>query len=124
MSLQKDKPYDKMEEFVESIFNVFRLINRKSEQKKDKRLKAISLVIFNYIIKTAQDHKIDIKKLKEKAEAINEEINLIPFFEYTSYNNIELYDFSKIEINDVNTSKTEDLERFVLTHIYYITQQK
>lgn len=124
MSLQKDKPYDKMEEFVESIFNVFRLINRKSEQKRDKRLKAISLVIFNYIIKTAQDHKIDIKKLKEKTEAINEEINLIPFFEYISYNSIELYDFSKIDINDVNTSKTEDLERFVLTHIYYITQQK
>jgi hypothetical protein len=124
MTLQKEKHYDKMEDFIESIFNVFKLINTKSEQKKDKRLKAIALVIFNYLIKTAQDHQIDIKKLREKDDPTTKEINLIPFFEYISYNNIELYDFSKIDINDVNTTKKEDLERFVLTHVYYITQQK
>jgi len=51
-------------------------------------------------------------------------INLIPIFEYISYNNIELYDFTKINVEDVDVSKKEDLEKFVLTHIYYITQSK
>ena len=36
-----------------------------------------------------------------------ESINLIPVFEYISYNNIELYDFSKIDLSDVDTSKNE-----------------
>ena len=53
-----------------------------------------------------------------------ETINLIPIFEYISYNNIELYDFKKIDINDVDVTKDSDLERFVLTHVYYITQSK
>ena len=60
---------------------------------------------------------IDLKKINQP-----ETINLIPIFEYISYNNIELYDFSKINVNDVDVSKSEDLEKFVLTHIYYITQ--
>jgi hypothetical protein len=33
-------------------------------------------------------------------------------------------DFSKIEINDIDVSKNADLEKFILSHIYYITQQK
>ena len=39
-------------------------------------------------------------------------------------NNIELYDFSIINMDDVDITKKEDLETFVLTHIYYITQSK
>ena len=39
-------------------------------------------------------------------------------------NNIELYDFSNINVNDVNITKKEDLERFVISHVYYITQGK
>ena len=34
------------------------------------------------------------------------------------------YDFTKIEVTDVDTTKNSDLERFVLTHVYYITQSK
>ena len=49
--------------------------------------------------------------------------NLIPVFEYISYNNIELYNFENIDISDVDMTKNEDLERFVLTHVYYITQK-
>jgi hypothetical protein len=85
---------------------------------KDKRLKIISLVIFNYVRKLAKDNSFDLKQCKEQ-----ESINLIPIFEYISHNNIELYDFSKLEMSDVDTSKNEDLERFVLTHVYYITQR-
>jgi hypothetical protein len=114
-----DKKYDKMNDYIESLFNVFQLVNRKAETQKDRRLKMISLVIFNYIRKMAKDNDIGLTHLKEPVN-----INLIPIFEYISFNNIELFDFDNIDINQVDTTKNEDLERFVLTHVYYITQPK
>ena len=81
--------YDKMQDFIESTFNVFQLVNKKAEQQQDKRLKMISLVIFNYVRKLANDNKIDLKSIIEPKM-----INLIPVFEYISYHNIELYDFT------------------------------
>jgi hypothetical protein len=90
----------------------------KQNSKKDKRLQIISLVILNYVRKMAKDYNVNLKELSEP-----DAINLIPVFEYISYNNIELYDFTKIDINDVDTSKNSDLERFVLSHVYYITQK-
>ena len=112
-----EKIYDNMEEFVKSIFHVFKLVNKKAEKQRDNRLKMIGLTIYNYVRKIANNMNIDLKTLAEP-----ECINLIPIFEYISYNNIELYDFSKINVNDVDVNKKEDLEKFVLTHIYYITQ--
>ena len=40
--------YDKMEDYIKSIFNVFQMVNRKAEQQKDKRFKMIALTIYNY----------------------------------------------------------------------------
>ncbi len=112
-----ENKYDKMPDFVESVFHVFKIVNKKAETQRDNRLKMICLTIYNYIRKIANDMNIDLKKINNP-----ESINLIPIFEYITYNNIELYDFSKINVNDVDVSKNEDLEKFVLTHIYYITQ--
>lgn len=111
--------YDKMSDYIGSIFNVFQLVNRKAENQRDKRMKMIALMIYNYVRKLAKDNDVDLKTISEPNT-----INLIPIFEYIAYNNIELYDFTKIDVSDVDTSKNEDLERFALTHIYYITQQK
>lgn len=113
--------YDKMPEFIESVFSVFQMVNKKAETQQDKRLKMIALVIFNYVRKFASDFKVNLKTLETKEL---DSINLIPIFEYIAYNNIELYDFDKIDVNDVDTSKKTDLERFVLTHVYYITQPR
>ncbi len=118
MSIANIGNYDKMPEFIESIFNVFKMLNKKVENQNDKRTKMISLVIFNYVKKMAKDFDINLKELVEP-----EFINLIPVFEYISYNNIQLYDFTKIDMNDVDITKNADLERFVLTHVYYITQK-
>jgi hypothetical protein len=112
------KDYDNMNEYILSIFNIFKLVNRKSEQQKDSKLKMISLVILNYVKFMAYKYNVQLDELKE-----TENINLIPVFEYISINNIELYDFSNINLCDVDVSKKEDLERYVLTHIYYITQK-
>ena len=111
--------YDKMNEYVETIFTVFKMVNKKSQENKDYKLRYISLMIYNYVLKLSKDINLDLKTIQE-----NDTINLIPFFEYVSYNNIEFYDFNSIKIEDVDVTKGSDLERFVLTHIYYITQPK
>lgn len=113
------KVYDKMPDYIASIYNVFQLINYKAEKQSDKRMKMVSLMVFNYVRKLAKDYNINLRELVEP-----EAINLIPVFEYISHNNIELYDFSKISVTDVDVSKNTDLERFILSHVYYITQAK
>jgi hypothetical protein len=108
--------YDKMPEYIESVFVVFKKIHEKA---KDTRQQMIALTIYNYARYMSKEYNIDLSTIKEP-----EMINMIPIFEYISHNNIEFYDFTKIDINDVDITKKEDLERFVLSHIYYITQQK
>jgi hypothetical protein len=111
--------YDKMGDYIVSVFNVFQLVNRKAEQQQDKRMKMVALVIFNYVRYMAKEYNVELKNIIEP-----ESINLIPIFEYVSANNIELYDFKSIHMNDLDVTKKEDLERYVLTHVYYITQGK
>lgn len=111
--------YDKMEDYVTSIYNVFQLVNRKAEQQQDKRMKMIALVIFNYARFMSKEYDVDLKTVQEP-----DSINLIPVFEYVAANNLELYDFKTINMNDVDITKKEDLERYVLSHVYYITQGK
>lgn len=111
--------YDKMDDYVGSVFNVFQLVNRKAEQQQDKRMKMVALVIFNYVKYMAKEHNVNLKNIVEP-----ESINLIPVFEYVAANNVELYDFKTMNLNDLDVTKKEDLERFVLTHVYYITQGK
>lgn len=109
--------YDKMEDYISSLFNVFLMAKTKAEQKKDRRFQMISLVIYNYVSYMAKQYNISLKDISTQ-----ETINLIPVFEYISMNDVELYDFTKINANDVDITKKEDLERYVLTHVYYITQ--
>ena len=111
--------YDKMNDYIETIFTVFKMVHKKAEQQRDTKMRYISLMVYNYVLKMAKENNILLSTLQE-----SDIINLIPFFEYVSYNNIEFYDFEKISIDDVDVTKTSDLERFVLTHIYYITQAK
>jgi hypothetical protein len=89
----------------------------KAEQQKDRRFQMISIVIYNYVSYMAKQYDVSLKDISTQ-----ESINLIPIFEYISMNDVELYDFTKINANDVDITKKEDLERYVLTHVYYITQ--
>ena len=115
--------YDKMNEYINTIFHVYMMVVKMTHDNKNKhnKLKCISLVIYNYLIKLAKDTEFDLSKLKSAAPE-NLDINLVPFFEYIAHNNIELYDFSKIEETDMDVSNSDDIERFVLSHIYYLTQ--
>ena len=45
------KECEKMNDYVEAVFNVFQLINKRAQTQDDKRLKMISLSIYNYVRK-------------------------------------------------------------------------
>jgi hypothetical protein len=114
--------YDKMDEFIETLFDVFKMVTQLVVEKKETKYKFIAAIIHNYILKTAKSNNIDMSALILN-DTYKTQINLIPFFEYVTHNNIEFYDFNNIELLDVDTSKNEDIERFVLSHVYYITQK-
>jgi hypothetical protein len=90
----------------------------KMPQTESKKTKYIALLIFKYIFNIAKSENIDLKTIQEP-----EFINLVPFFEYITENNIDFIDFKNINESDIDISKPEDIERFTLSHIYYITQK-
>jgi hypothetical protein len=96
------------------------MVSKRAHDQNNKKLQMISLVIYNYVLKMSKDNSIDLNNLPDLNSL---EINLIPFFEYISYNNIELLNFENINPSDIDVSKNEDIERFVLSHVYYITQK-
>ena len=110
--------YDKMEDFIETIYNVFNSVNVKADTKRDKRLKYIAVLILGYVTKLAKEHAVNLKEIEDP-----DSINLIPFFEYIAFKDIKLLEFDKVQVEDIDVSKSEDIERFVLSHVYYITQK-
>ena len=110
--------YHKTKEYIETIFSVSEMLSKKAKISDNIRLKAISQVIHNYNLKVINETKTDIEKLNK-----NDYINMVPFFEYVSLNNIEFFDFNKIQPQDIDVNSEADLERYVLSHIYYITQK-
>lgn len=110
--------YDKMNDFIETVYHVFNIINNNADLNRDKRQKFIAVLILGYVSELAKKYNVNLKQIQNPLS-----INLIPFFEYINFKNIELFDFDKIKIEDVDVSKHEDIERFVLSHVYYITQK-
>lgn len=113
--------YDKMKEYTVTIYSVFKKIQKNAKESNNNKMGYISIMIYNYLLNILKEINLHIEDIE--SENYSEEINLIPLFEYISYNQIELFDFSKININDVDTNKKQDIERFVLSHIYYLTQK-
>ena len=44
-------PYDKMRDFAETIYHVFKMVNDKADRQKDKKMKYIGALIFKYLSK-------------------------------------------------------------------------
>ena len=107
----------KMNEYIETIFHVFNSVNRKADMNRDKRLKCITFMILGYVTNLAKEYNVNLLDIQEQAE-----INMAPFFEYIRFKEIELLEFEKIKVEDIDTSKKDDVERFILSHIYYLTQ--
>jgi hypothetical protein len=115
--------YDKMNEYIETIFQVYftavKMTNNSKVKYDYEKLKCISMLIYKYVIKLAKDNEFNITNINQNPDT---NINLVPFFEYITHKNIELFDFGKIKESDIDVSSSDDIERFVLSHIYYLTQ--
>ena len=109
--------YDKMDKYIETVFAVFLKVNKNADEKRNEKMKYIAIIMYNYALRLAKKYNVDLANVKK-----DDEINLIPFFEYISYNNIEFLDFNNIQVEDIDTSKNDDIERYIVSHIYYLTQ--
>ena len=113
--------YEDIGGYIKSVFHVFQMVKKQSDSHDDKKRKMIALIIYNYVKFMGYENDIDLRCFLNDEPKV---LNLMPIFEYIAANNIELYEFDKIQMEDVDVRKREDLERFVLSHVYYITQSK
>ena len=96
--------YDNMNSFIKSLFDVYNMISKSAEKQNDNKMKMIAMIISNYANFMSKEYNYE-----ENTNESVESINLIPIFEYVAANNIELYDFSNINMSDVDVTKKEDL---------------
>jgi hypothetical protein len=105
----------KSKEYLVSIKSISNMLFNKAKDTNDKKLHFIALMIFNYLKGELRAPKIDYSSIE-----LQDCINLVPLYDYMAAQHIELYDLKKISLNDVDTNKQVDVERFVLSHIFYM----
>ena len=47
-------------------------------------------------------------------------IDAKPVFDYIARNDIKMYDLKNMKMEEMDVSNPKDIERYVLSHIYYI----
>ena len=107
--------FEKSIEYVESIFNFVDVLHKKSLTMNNNTLMNICKLIFKYLMDCCMEKNITIKHLK-----LEENYSMKSVYDYINDNKIELYDLININMNDVDITNPLDIERFVLSHIYYI----
>jgi hypothetical protein len=107
--------FEKSSEYIESIYNFMEVLYKKALVTKDHKLIYICKLIFNYLIKCCDEKKILIRDLNK-----NETFDMKPVYNYISDNKIEILDLNNILPDDIDINNPLDIERFVLSHIYYI----
>jgi len=109
--------YEKSREYIESIFNVCNILFSKAKENNDRKLFFITKLISNYLLSiTVQKNvSLSLSELNKTGE-----INKKPILEYIAKNDIKLYDLQNMQMTDMNVADLNDVERYVLSHIYYI----
>jgi len=107
--------YEKSKEYIESILNFMEVLYKKAVKLSDNKLIQISKLIFNYVVTCCRESKILIKDLTK-----NEDFDMKPVYEYITNNNISIMDLNNIQFQEIDINNPLDVERFVLSHIYYI----
>lgn len=107
--------YEKSKEYIDSIFNFMEVLYKKAVKLSDNKLIQISKLIFNYVVTCCRESKILIKDLTK-----NEDFDMKPVYEYITNNNISIMDLNNIQFQEIDINNPLDVERFVLSHIYYI----
>jgi hypothetical protein len=107
--------FEKSIEYIESIFNFMEVLYKKAVNLNDKKLIQICKMIFNYLIACCNERKVLLKHLNK-----NENFDMKPVYDYIDENKIQILDLNNILPQDIDISNPQDIERFVLSHIYYI----
>jgi hypothetical protein len=109
--------YEKSRDYIESIFNVCNILFNKAKENNDRKLFFITKLISNYLlsITVEKDVSLSLSELNKTGE-----INKKPIIEYIEENNIKLYDLKNMQTSDMNVEDLSHVERYVLSHIYYI----
>jgi hypothetical protein len=108
-------PYEKSKEYIESIYNFVYVLNKKATNLKDNRLINISKLIFNYVVSCCIENKILEKDLIK-----DENFSMKPVYDYITNNDIKIIDLKNVQLEEIDIRNSQDIERFVLSHIYYI----
>ena len=107
--------FEKSIEYIESIFNFMEVLYKKAVNLNDKKLIQICKMIFNYLISCCNERKVLLKDLNK-----NEDFDMKPVYDYIRDNDIKVLDLNNILPEDIDIKNPQDIERFVLSHIYYI----
>jgi SepF-like predicted cell division protein (DUF552 family) len=107
--------FEKSKEYIESIFNFMNVLYKKAVKLNDNKLIQICKLIFNYLITSCSESKLLLRDLTK-----HEQFDMKHVYEYIEENNIQILDLNNISHADINVSNPLDIERFVLSHIYYI----
>ena len=107
--------FEKSVEYIESIFNFMEVLYKKAVKLNDKKLIQICKLIFNYLITCCGETNVLIRELKK-----NDDFDMKPVYDYIHDNDIKLLDLNNVLPEDIDITKSQDIERFVLSHIYYI----
>jgi hypothetical protein len=107
--------FEKSKEYIESVYNFMEVLYKKAVTRKDYKLTHICKLIFNYLIKCCDENKILIRDLKK-----NENFDMKHVYDYISENKIDILDLNNILPDEIDINNPLDIERFVLSHIYYI----
>ena len=111
----------KMRAYIETIYRIFLLANRRAEMQQDRRMKFVCLAIFNYVRDMAKEHEVNLRDITPE-NTLHTSVDLLPFFKYVEDNQIQLLDLRTVQVNDLDVSKKKELERYVLSQVYYLTQ--
>jgi hypothetical protein len=107
--------FEKSIEYIESIYNFMEVLYKKAVNLNDKKLIQICKMIFNYLIACCDECKVLLKNLNK-----NENFDMKPVYDYIDENEIQILDLNNILPQDIDVSNPQHIERFVLSHIYYI----
>jgi len=109
--------YAKSREYIESIFNICNILFNKSKENNDRKLFFITKLISNYLLSITMENEVSLSLSELNKTG---EINKKPIIEYIAKNEIKLYDLKNMQMTDMNVADLRDVERYVLSHIYYI----
>ena len=107
--------FEKSVEYIESIYNFMNVLYAKAVNLNDKKLIQICKMIFNYLITCCDERKVLLKNLNK-----NDNFDMKPVYDYIDENEIQILDLNNILPQDIDIKNPQDIERFVLSHIYYI----